>query len=405
MGFWLLTGTLTILVLCLFLIALLRTPAEAEGEPSDVQVYRDQLGSLEKDVARGIIVKGEAERTRIEISRRILEADQAHRLAHPANSAPRGPTLVFAGLIALTLIGGSFVLYRSLGAPGYADMPMKARLAASEILRAERPTQAAAEAGLTSQRPNVAPEHLALLAKLRDALSQRPDDLRGLTLLAINEAAIGNYTAAHLAQAQTIALRGEAATAEDYSRYADFLIVATGGYVSPRAELALTEALRRNPGDQTARYYSGLMFGQINRPDLAFRMWRSLLEDSAPDAPWSIAIQSQIQDLARLAGVNYTPPAVEDLPDPDAEAIAAASDLNEEDRDAMVRSMVSRLADRLADQGGSVQEWGRLISAYGVLGEIEKATAIWQDAQTVFAARPDDLAFLKTAADSAGVRQ
>ena len=39
----------------------------------------------------------------------------------------------------------------------------------------------------------------------------------------------------------------------------------------------------------------------------------------------------------------------------------------------MIETMVQGLADRLAKQGGSAEEWGRLIRAYSVLHEQDKA--------------------------------
>ncbi len=56
--------------------------------------------------------------------------------------------------------------------------------------------------------------------------------------------------------------------------------MAAGGYVSPEAEAALSEVLRREPSNGRARYYTGLLYAQTGRPDLAFRVWRPLLEDS-----------------------------------------------------------------------------------------------------------------------------
>ncbi|WP_108258339.1 hypothetical protein [Mangrovicoccus ximenensis] len=75
------------------------------------------------------------------------------------------------------------------------------------------------------------------------------------------------------------------------------------------------------------------------------------------------------------------------------------------DRQAMIRGMVEGLAGRLADQGGSPEEWARLIGALGVLGETERAQDIYGEARTVFAADPEGLAKVDAAAQQAGLDQ
>ena len=63
---------------------------------------------------------------------------------------------------------------------------------------------------------------------------------------------------------------------------------------------------------------------------------------------------------------------------------AAADDMSDEDRAAMIENMVSGLAERLATEGGSAAEWARLITAYGVLGRSEEAKSILSEARAAF---------------------
>lgn len=69
----------------------------------------------------------------------------------------------------------------------------------------------------------------------------------------------------------------------------------------------------------------------------------------------------------------------------------------------MVRGMVDRLSDRLSREGGPPEDWARLISSLGVLGEEQKAAAVWAEAQEVFAGRDSALAPIRDAAEKAGV--
>jgi cytochrome c-type biogenesis protein CcmH len=64
-----------------------------------------------------------------------------------------------------------------------------------------------------------------------------------------------------------------------------------------------------------------------------------------------------------------------------AETMAAAKSMAEPDRDAMIRGMVDRLATRLKQNGDDVEGWLRLVRAYMVMGDLEKAKAALLDAR------------------------
>ncbi|HCT32524.1 MAG TPA: c-type cytochrome biogenesis protein CcmI, partial [Sulfitobacter sp.] len=141
--------------------------------------------------------------------------------------------------------------------------------------RRNRPDQATAEAELPAADlpPELSPEYEALLTRLRETVAARPDDVQGHVLLAQNEARVGNYAAAAAAQGKVVRLKGAEASIDDVSGYAELLVMAAGGYVSPEAEAVLRAVLTRDVENGTARYYWGLMLVQTGRPDLAFRMW------------------------------------------------------------------------------------------------------------------------------------
>ncbi|WP_432449752.1 c-type cytochrome biogenesis protein CcmI [Aliiroseovarius marinus] len=383
---------------------------------SDMKVYRDQLKELDRDLARGTLTKEEADRARIEISRRLLDADKAAR-ARQTSDAPNGLTRLTMGLVAIVIAASSLGLYLYMGAPGAQDLGREKRIARSQEMRENRPSQAKieAEAPAWPGPPPEAPEdYLKLVDGLRKAVDDRPEDQRGLDLLAQHEAAIGNMIAAREAMGKLLVVKGETATADDFVRQADLMVNAAGGYVSPEAEEMLREALGRAPGHQLARYYTGIMFAQNGRPDMAFRLWRGLLEEGPADAIWWTSVRSQIDGLAALAGENYTAPdaptrpaqtGMPGLSGPSAEDMQAAAEMSEKDRAEMIKSMVERLSDRLATEGGSPEEWARLISVLGVTGDTERAAAIWAEAQERFADHPEALATVAQAARQAGIAQ
>jgi cytochrome c-type biogenesis protein CcmH len=403
--FWVAAGGMTLAVAASLVLALWRPRGAEPAAAYDLRVYRDQLREIERDLARGTVQPEEAERLRTEVARRALAADRALAAAAP-DRTPGTARLVAVVLIALAVGAGTVWAYLRIGAPGYPDIPLAARLAEADARLAARIGQDEAEARFAATRPAPAdpdPQHADLMVQLRAALAERPGDLRGHELLARNEALIGDFAAARRAQERVIALKGDAATAEDHAALAELMIMAAGGFVSPEAEAALKRALDADPRNPTAFYYMGLMFAQNGRFDLAFRVWRPLLEASAPDAPWVEPIRAQIGEVAALAGVPYTPP--ERPRGPTAEQVEAAAGMAPEDRAAMIRGMVEGLAGRLATEGGPAEDWAQLIRALGALGERDRAAAIWAEAQGRFADRPAALALVRAAAEGAGVAE
>jgi cytochrome c-type biogenesis protein CcmH len=394
--FWAIAVALTGVVLTL-LIQALRGPASGPDEHPDLKVYRDQLAEVDRDLARGTLGPDEAARLRVEVSRRLLDADKASQALKP------GPTLgkgyVPAGLIALAL-GGSLFLYAHLGAPGYPDLPLKTRLALAEDTYNTRPSQDEAEA-MSPQPPAAAPspEFADLMEKLRKTVQERPTDPQGFELLARNEAALGNYRAALDAHAALMPLLGDTATGDQQLIAAQIMIAATGGYVSPEAEAVIVSVLQKDPGHVMARYLSGLMFYQVGRPDRAFALWEPLTRDAPNDAPFRQALIADLQKAASDAGIKYTAP---DEKGPDANALSAAADMTEEERSAMIEGMVQGLQDRLMSEGGSADEWIKLINALGVLGDAPRGRTATAAGEAALAADPAGLAALRAAAKAAG---
>jgi len=133
MAFWIAAAGIGLAVTVLLLLALLRGHAgDGPSAAHDLRVYRDQLREVDRDLARGVIAPAEAGRLRTEVARRVLEADRA--LGDDArtgdDAAPRRITLAMAGLVAAVMLGGVWT-YARLGAPGYPDLPIAGRLAAT----------------------------------------------------------------------------------------------------------------------------------------------------------------------------------------------------------------------------------------------------------------------------------
>ena len=407
MVFWILTSVLAFAVALVLGLSLIR--ARTGSEPAaayDLRVYRDQLKEVDRDLARGVISDEDAERIRAEVSRRILAADAQVQAETEQGGAGGRSALIMAAVAGSALVLGSLVLYNQIGAPGYGDLALADRVALAEEARANRPSQEEAEASLPAQtqRSDVSPDFIALMERLRETVAERPDDLQGHRLLARNETALGNFTAAYIAQQRVIEILGSNVRAGDWIDYADMLILAAGGYVSPRAEDALTRALDIDPQNGAARYYVGLMLSQNGRPDQAFVMWEQLLAEGPQSAPWIEPIRLQIEEMAFRAGRhNFVLPDADALLGPSQEQVDAAEDMSTEERMEMIEGMVSGLAGRLAEEGGPPEEWARLIASLGVLGRENDAISVYNNALVTFADNEAAIEVIRNGARQAGL--
>jgi len=400
-------GVMALLVLALVFAPVLTGRVRSDRRAShDMQVYRDQLREIELDETRGILSAEEARGTKVEISRRLLAAADAEAAESEAAMAPRAVSRLVAPTLIVASLAAVWALYSRIGAPGYPDLPLEIRLERIAEARANRPDQAAVEAMIaaeaTGQTPvTPSPRDQALLDQLEAVLEDRPGEVQGQRLMARSLGSLGRWSEARMAQEKVIGILGDDVAATDLVEWAELMILATDGYVSPEAETALARALELDAANPLGRYYSGLVLLQDGRPEETYRVWIALLRESPPDAPWIMPIEAQIGEVAALAGL----PPPEPVPGPTRAEIDAAGEMSEDDRDAMIGEMVGQLAERLATEGGPPGEWARLIRSLGVVGRIRDASEVWDEARTAYADDPRALATLEEAAREAELIQ
>jgi cytochrome c-type biogenesis protein CcmH len=322
---------------------------------SDLAVYRDQLAEIDRDVAAGLIGTAEAEAARIEVSRRLIAA--ADRQDGEAAAPQRGA--VFrrraVALLALILLPlGALALYLSLGSPRLPGLPLAARV-----------QEAPATRSLES-----------MVAQVEAHLERNPDDGRGWEVLAPVYMRAGRFEEAVRARRNALRLLG--ATAPREADLGEAMVAAADGMVTAEAKTAFERALSLDKADVKARYYTGLAAEQDGRPQEAVRLWRELLASAPADAPYRPLIQSSLARLAPTAGGTEAGPSAEDM--------AAAGQLTPEQRGEMIRGMVARLSERLKADGADLEGWQRLLRAYVVLGDPEKARAALADARKALGA-------------------
>lgn len=393
---------LAVLSLLTVITPLWRGRKDTQSGSTDIDIYRDQLDEVERDLARGVLDVEEAERTRTEISRRVLAADCDARAQ--SGDAPEGLSrgvAVVLGVAILTCAGG---LYAALGAPGYGDIPRAERIAIGEDRRANRPSQLDAEvlAPIVDTFDQFDEDTRGLIQTRRASVFEDPQNADAWRVLAQTEAAIGQFQRAARAQEQVVTLRGDAVRIEDRVDLLDLLVAATQGYVSPQAEGVALSVLQQDPNNIPAMYYAGLMYAQNDRPDRAFALWRRVVEEGPQDSlHWDFASR-QIEDVALQLGMDYVVP---DRRGPSAQDLEMAENMAPDDRRAMIEGMVGQLADRLASEGGPPQDWARLISSLMVIEQQDAARRVLDEAELIFGGDVQAVTIIRRAATEAGLTQ
>jgi len=403
MTFWLIAAGAA-LILAFFLFRAVISPVPTDESETQLAIYKDQLSEIERDEARGTLTADEAKRLRTEVSRRILAADDAQKIAPKSMSATE--VAVVVAIVVITLLGGGLWTYLKFGQPGYEDHERSKLLTRAKEKYEERLSQIDYWESLPPEILNNGNGRIEyLIMELRSKVPLTSDDIVGLEFLSTYEKELGNFRAAVAAKERVLEVKGGGAQAKDFFEYAELLILSSEFYVSPEAEKNLLAAMTRNPDKKTkegALFFLGWMMIQNDRPDKGFDLWEPLLRNGDPEAPWQTFIRENIEQAAFLAGEHKFELPPLRLKGPSAEDIEAASEMTAEDREEFIRSMVAQLSDRLATEGGSAAEWARLISSYGILGEVENAKIIWTEAQAVFGSDQGAMAQLRAAAKSAG---
>lgn len=353
MALWFVFALMTAAAIFAVLWPLGRTPAAAGGTDapggSEVVVYRDQLDEVGRDAAAGLIGVDEANAARVEIGRRMLAAAEAEQ-GQTAGSSPRMRKAVsLLALIMLPLL--AIGVYLPLGSPALPDMPLASR----------------------QLTPGANQPIANLIAQVEQHLANNPTDARGWAVLAPVLTRIGRHDDAVRAFRNIISYGGDNA-----ARRADLgeaMTLAANGVITADAKAEFDRATTQDPGEVKARYFLGLAAEQDGRRADAATIWRAMLEQAPPDAPWRAVVSAA---LVRVGGKGPELPALSQ------DTMASAQAMSGEDRAAMIQGMVERLATRLKQDGSDVDGWLRLVRAYLVLGDRDKAkTAMTEARQAV----------------------
>src|SRR5436190_5105925 len=361
MTLWLLFGLMTAAAIFAVLWPLGRVRAPQAGG-NDVAVYRDQLDEVARDRAAGLIGEAEAEAARVEVSRRLIAA------ADTAQAEPVAPGGTFrrrvaglAALVAVPFIGAGLDL--TLGSPGLPGQPL-----------ASRDTTPVQDRTLDR-----------LVAQVESHLEKNPEDGRGWEVVGPVYMRVGRFDDAVKARRNSLRING--ATADREADLGESLMGEANGVVTDDAKAAFERALTHDARHNKARFFLGVAAQQDGQQEKAAAIWRAMLQDARPGSPWIGMVR---EALAQFEPSGNAAPSAS-APGPSAEDVAAANEMKPDDRNAMIRGMVDRLAERLKRDGSDLEGWLRLVRAYTVLGERDRALSALADARRAIGQDTDKL--------------
>lgn len=376
MTFWIIAALMIAGAGAALALPLLRKQASgAVAAEYDLEVYRDQLAELERDQSRGVITGDEMAAARTEIARRILAADTRMQ-----NQAAREPTAgktglpILAGALVVSLSAGAVLLYLQTGAPGTPDMPL--------AQRTDLPAPGENDQRIENQ-----------IAELASVAEANPGDADAWLRLADAYKTVGMYGNAVAAYRKAVGLGPVAA--EINGDFAETMVMASQGTVTPEARAIFEAVLGTIPGDPRPQFFLALGDYQAGRAREALDRWAALIAASPADAPWLGVVRENLARAAADLGLDVAevmpepmPAHGDGAPQLTPEQRAEMEAMTPAERDAVIREMVDRLDAKLREDPMNLEGWERLIRARVVQGERAAAQESLDRALEVFAQAP-----------------
>lgn len=341
MEFWLLAIAITVIACAALYYAAAGRTVNAAAAPADAAIrahHRAQLREIEVDLAAGKLTEAEAAAARGELAREVIRLEQEAPAVGKGPTLSRAPLLASLALIALLAFGA----YAYLGQPGLPSLPLAGR----EDVRARSIDLDAA------------------IARIEEQLAKTPDDLRGWQVIGPAYMQLGRFADAAKAYRRVLELAPP--TPEGQVDLAEALIMAADGAADAEVRGLLEAALAADPSQARARYYLASDAMRLSDWPAAIAQWQALIALGKGDEPW---METARQGLATAEANDkgVAPPAQTDP-----------------GQAAMIAGMVQGLADRLYAEGGSLEEWTRLVRSYLVLDQTEAAQKAYDAAKTAY---------------------
>ena len=372
MALWIVLTVMCSLAVMLVTVPLVRRYENYKDVASaGTSIFTDQLREIERDRGLGVIGEKEAELAKIEIERRLIAA--ARNVTAPRPISPTWRTVALVAAVGFVVLG-SVNFYALRGSPDKTGRPPPSPVAAT----AQEPAQNAAGAPAASEVD-------AMIGKLAKRLEQNPNDADGWRMLGWSYFNTQRYEESAAAYGKAMAI--DPANLDYKAGHAEALVQNAQGMVTPRAQDLFAEVLKADPKELRARFYMALAREQAGDFSSALDGWLSLLADAPSDAGWVPDVKNRVADLAKKTGRDVSA-AMTSAPAISQEEMAAVKTLPAEDQQAMIKGMVERLAEKLAQSPHDSEGWLRLIRSRMVLNQPDLAKEALKKALAEFAGDP-----------------
>ena len=330
---------LTLLVTAWLIRPLLRKTSHSgiSSERLNAAIHRDQLKTLEADLARGIISQQDFETSRDELQLRLLDDTESFTPKVQPNASGFWTARRTATLVGLSMPLLALGLYWQLGAPTAIEAQPAGHGNAQQIQQ--------------------------MIDGMADKLKANPDNPRGWAMLGRAYKAVNRLPEA----VQAFEKAGTAVNtdADLLVEYAELLAMQAGNSLKGQPAQMVSEALRLNPEHPMGLMLSGIASFQDEKFKDAVTKWEKLLAMMNPDSPDAEQMRSNIAEARGKAGMS---PPTESNKLPPVPAGAAAGMTPEK-----INEMVNKLAERLKANPDDLPGWARLARAYKVQGRLDEA--------------------------------
>lgn len=262
---------------------------ETEAAGYDLEVYRDQLRELDRDLARGTIEAAEAEAARNEIRRRALAAESREQAGGTAS--PQTLSRPTAVLLAAAVPVLSLALYAVLGRPELADRRM--------LTVQEQPRGPSAEDMRAAERmtPEERQEMIrSMVEGLAERLEENPGDLAGWLRLGRAQAVLGELDKSADAYGRAVALSPDSIRVLTLYTMAVLRLRDPDDPIDPQL-LELFERLHAmEPRHPLALYYLGRHAFDLGREAEGKAYWRRLLPQIEDRPDFAARIRQRLEE-------------------------------------------------------------------------------------------------------------
>jgi cytochrome c-type biogenesis protein CcmH len=301
---------------------------------------------IESDLETGRISQRDADSAKGELAREVIRNQKQDQRSDRARHPLMG-WIVPASVLVVGVVGLS--LYTVLGAPDLPSQPMAQR-----------------------QKTQLADVNVQdAITQVEKRLEQQPDDVRGWQVLAPIYMRTGRFAEAATAFRNILALSPPSADAE--VNLAEALMMMNDGEATGEPITLLQSAAARDPSHIRSRFYLAGEATQKQEFERAIELWQELLLLAQGDEPWVLTARQGLE-IAQAGSA------------PGSAIVPLAPDHEQRE---LIDGMVAGLAERLNSDGGSIEEWTRMVRSHLVLGKRDDAQAAYDAAKRAFPSADD----------------